>query len=54
MGYSRIESVISGIYGPESWFVIGGVLVFISAILLLIVPSIRKCDEPETRISKSA
>ena len=43
-----IESILSTYYGPESWFIIGGVLVFISALLLILVPSIRKCDEPET------
>lgn len=44
-----IESIISGIHGPESWFLIGGFLVLIAALLLLTVPAIRTCDEPHTR-----
>lgn len=46
-----IESLLSEYYGPESWFLIAGILVFIAALLLLLLPSIRKCDEPETRIN---
>ena len=45
-----IESILSEHYGPESWFIVGGILVLISALLLLLIPSIRKCDEPETRL----
>ena len=45
-----IESLLSEQFGPELWFVIAGVLVLISALILLLVPSIRGCDEPEIRI----
>ncbi len=39
-----IESLLSEYYGPESWFLIAGVLVLIAAMLLVTVPVIRKCD----------
>ncbi len=39
-----IESLLSTFWGPESWFRIAGVLVLIAASLLLLIPSIRKCD----------
>lgn len=38
------ESILSEYFGINSWFMIGGILVLISAILLLAVPAIRKCD----------
>ena len=40
-----IESFLSSYLGPESWFLIAGVLVLIAAFLLLLIPSVRKCDE---------
>ena len=40
-----VESILSEYFGINSWFMVGGVLVLISAILLLAVPAIRKCDE---------
>lgn len=46
------ESILSERFGINSWFIIGGVLVLISALLILAIPSVRKCDEPGTRIEK--
>ena len=40
-----IESILSSRFGPESWFLIAGILVLIAALLLLLIPSVRKCDE---------
>lgn len=40
-----IESFLSSHFGPESWFLIAGVLVLIAALLLLLIPAVRKCDE---------
>lgn len=47
-----IESVLSETFGVNSWFVIGGVLVLISALLILAIPAVRKCDVPGTRITE--
>lgn len=40
-----IESVLAEKFGFKAWFLIAGVLVFISAVLILAVPAVRKCDE---------
>ena len=40
-----IESILSSRFDPESWFLIAGILVLIAALLLLLIPSVRKCDE---------
>lgn len=39
-----IESLLSNHYGPKLWFTIAGILVFIAAALLLLIPVVRKCD----------
>lgn len=39
-----IESMISEHFGINTWFTIGGVLVLISALLILLIPAVRKCD----------
>ena len=46
------ESILSEHFGINSWFLVGGVLVLLSALLILLIPDVRKCDAPETRIVK--
>ena len=41
-----VESIISEYFGINTWFTVGGVLVLISALLILLIPAVRKCDEP--------
>lgn len=42
-----LESFLSNFFGPQTWFIIAGVLVLIAASLLLLIPSVRKCDAGE-------
>lgn len=38
------ESILSEHFGINSWFIVGGVLVLLSALLILLIPIVRKCD----------
>lgn len=40
------ESILSEHFGINSWFLVGGVLVLISALLILTIPAVRNCDIP--------
>lgn len=44
-----IESVLSERFGINLWFTIAGILVLISAMLILLIPAVRTCDAPDKK-----
>ena len=41
-----IESILSEHFGINLWFTVAGILVFVAAALILLIPAVRKCDIP--------